>query len=170
MVKIKVDELNEKIKKIEQIIDNYEENVGNINLCYQNISLMYKGGVFDTKIKEIEEEMLNNKKMVNLLKEQCKVYKNLYDFYKELGSSVNCNLDSKDFILDKIDINISNIEDIKVKLSNTNNYLNTTKELSKINNILTAINKVKTNINDAYNKIEDKEYEIYNKVSENIVE
>ncbi len=170
MVKIKVDELNDKIKKMEQLIDSYEENVGNINLCYQNISLVYKGGVYDTKIKELEEEILNNKKTVNLLKEQCEVYENLYEFYKELGSSVNCNLDSKDFIIEKIDINISNIEDIKVKLSNINNYFNTTKELKNINNVLTTINKVKKNINETYGKIEDKEYEIYNKISENIIE
>ncbi len=170
MVKINVEELRSEVNKIDKLITSYEDNIGNINMCYQNIASSWRGGVFDEKNKELEQEILSNKKLISRLKEQQAIYEDIFNFYKNIGNNITCNLNSKDYTLSKIQINIDNIKTIKNKINELTPFIDISQELNIINETLNSINEVKSTIRNLYQDIEDKEYEIYNKVSKNITE
>lgn len=170
MVKINVSELNLEISNIDKLITSYENNIGNLNLSFQNIKEAWHGGVFDEKIKELDERFLFNKRFVYHLKEQKKIYEEICEFYKDFGNHIRCNIDAKATIFEKFQINIESIESTKNKIQVLANTVNISNELKIINGVLNESNKVKKEIYDLFQKIEDKEYEFYNKISKNISE
>ena len=172
MVEVNCDELKNIINSLNAIIDEYEIVELNIFNQLKDLSNNWQDNnsvKFDDSINLDKRE---TEKFLNFLKSNKDVYDYIYRRYAVLGKIIKCNLNSRDIVLNSIDVSYKFVVDILSEFQRINNSFTYTEQTSifeqknKIIKVRNELANIRKSVKNLYNKIEHIELEINNKIKQ----
>jgi len=164
--------LNEKINKLDERIEYYENNYLNYYNKIKEMEKLWsndKGKLFMQKVSGEEKQ---SKTICSDLKEINTLYKYIYTSYKDIGMKILVNLEKEEEIFNRINKCIEQNKTILslYKILDKTNYTPEQKSLIyaeeiKIKKQLETTVKIKESIKDIYKTIKEKESNINKKIS-----
>jgi hypothetical protein len=170
-IEINNEVLVKEINSLSNLITTYEELYTKIFNEFNEISIFWKDNTANEFFKKLEYEKLNFNKEQIKMKNELEVYKYIYNSYKEIGNDILCNLNSKKYIIDKLNKIKEKLENILIEYNDLNTsicieaeeYLKNEKE--KIKEILDTTKLTKNTIENTFKEIEKVEQEVNNKLN-----
>ena len=164
-------DLEKNINDYEDIFLNYYNELSIIQSNWQdNNSLSFFEGIEETK-KAVKDNNHKTKKII-------KIYNEIINDYQKIGDKIECNLDTSENVIDKINIVENDIDTIlkKYYILDTNNLNTEIKDIlyqqnERIRNIKDKLDTIKEKNKEISNSIEETESKIKNKLSKiNIIQ
>lgn len=164
-------EISKELDNLQTIKEEYETTYKSIFDTMSNSSFFWNDNIAISFYNELEKEKIKNDKELRLIENKIEVFKYIYNNYQELGNKIKCNLESKDYIIDKLNNIIDKTQNIIYKYNSLSTWFCSYERyflVSEKNKLQTNYNnllKVKTQIVNNYNKIIEIEREVTNKLS-----
>lgn len=170
MININTKNINSEIVSLNKLIEDYNTNYLNLFNNINQIQSSWIGETAEKYFDQINQDKMNTEKLLNQIKSEEEIYKYIYNSYKELGSSIKCNLNAKEELINKV----NNCIDKSTEILNIYQSINTSKAyeerdsiIKKRENTKKVLNKykeVKENIKKVYQKIEEIEQEVNTRI------
>lgn len=171
MLEIDVKKISEYNLLLSNTIDYYITTQDNIEFKYRDILTHWINNKAVSFFTKVDANNLDNRKLINTLQELLKFSKLLVDKYSQIGSYIECDLESNDYINDKLNNYTQDINAIYNSLNNLGNisFYPSADLLRTIRkNILNETEKFKSisdNIKDTYSSIIDIEKGLENRLN-----
>lgn len=167
MIKVDIEKLETVISEYSKLIERYENISATIEHEYNFIKENWQSTKMNKFYKEIDEEQIENKKLLLSMKEYLDVLRSIASHYKELGMKIECNLNSKEIILKNLNITLQDINNIIKRtsyLASSGKVTNATSlslEVGNLKSSYSRVENVKVNLDNFYTRIENIETDIH---------
>ena len=171
-MKVETNKLYSSYINLQSFVKKYEDSVNNIQLCYNDLSNYWKDNNTELFFEKINLNKKNVQKNLQDLKDVLALYKEIYNKYKSIGINIECNLDNKNIVINKIDDCIKLIDNIKSKylsLESLSDYSIVSYDIDININLLDIIKNdfisLKDRVNSIDTEIKDIEIDVSNIIS-----
>lgn len=170
-IDINTQEINKELNDLKTIKEEYEDTFRTIFNTLSNSSFFWNDNIAISFYNELENQKIKNEKEIENINSKIEVFTYIYDNYQTLGNKIKCNLESMDYIIEKLNSILNRIQNIIYQYNSLNtsfcpyerNYL--INERKKLQSNYTKVTEIKTKIVNSYNKIIEIEREVSNKLS-----
>ena len=161
-MKIETGKLYSSYINILSLVKKYEDNINNLQFCYNDISNYWKDGKSEIFFDKINVNKNKIQKNILDLNELLNIYKDIYIKYNDIGNNIEYNLSNENIIYNKIDKCISIINKLNQKYFSISNSSNFTVVSYDINDNLELLDTIKNDLLNLKDKISNMSFKLKN--------
>lgn len=165
-MKINVSNLKVEIKKLNKLIDEYEDTCLNLYNELASNQVYWNDDISKKFNENIILEKIEVKETINELRNIKNIYEELVSKYEKIGNKLEIIPKSKDTILSKLDNYLDKLNQI-IELYNEMNINKKTKEILTINKHINKLKKMEIEVSSIREKIKEK-YELIEEIENSI--
>lgn len=172
IINIDISMIEEILRTLNKSIAEYEQIDRDILNTLKSSSFFWNDNIAKRFYEELDTENKKNEEVIANLKENSELFTYIINSYLTIGKKINCNLNCKSTLINKINSILTDLNNIIYSYNNLSTYFcpyernllyNEKRKLVKAYNLL---NNMLNNIIDKFNKMEQIEKNIKRKISE----
>jgi len=163
-------EIKEELNILNSLSKSYEETMISIFNILKDSSFFWNDKIAESFYQELEIEKINHEKEIIKINEKINLYEYIYLNYSKIGNKIKCNLESREYITNKLNEYLKKIS----KIINMYEFLDTSfcleeqekiiKELNQLKNLENKVDEIKKNIIKTFDVMMEIEKEIETKI------